>query len=388
MTTRIGRRRFLRTLAALAASPAAGGVLARNAQAPRRLILIYLMGGNDGYNTVIPYTDKAYYAMRPNIAVPRDAVLRLDDRFGLHPMLEPLTPAWEAKELAILQGIGLAEVHDQHYSDYERLVTGTGPDEYFADGWASRALVPSMAARDLDAVAIDALDIREGDAMGPFRGGRLRVINAPFPAELTATRDLARATHFVTPALRGRPLPAYAALPLQTRFADEPFGHALRSAVELAKARPALPVIHITLDALDGDRHHCFDTHWKQLDYHGDGLRRLGIGMASLRAALIEAGLWDSTLVATYDEFGRSPRENRERGTEHGWASTQFVMGGRVSGGFHGRAPALANVHWIGGDRPVIDYRQLYTTIIESWWAGSAAGMFSQRFRPLALLRT
>lgn len=381
------RRQFLGTLAALAASPAAS-VFAREAQSPRRLILIYLMGGNDGYNTVVPYTDKAYYAMRPNIAIGRDAVLRLDDRLGLHPMLEPLKPIWDSKELAILQGIGLPEVHDQHYSDYERLVTGTGPDEYFADGWASRALAPSMASRALDAVALDALDIREGDAMGPFRGGRLRVINSPSPAELAATRDFAKATHLITPSLANKPLPSYPPLALQTRFAEEPFGHGLRAAVELAKSHPDLPVIHITLDALDGDRHHCFDTHWKQLEYHGDGLRRLGSGLASLRAALIEAGLWDSTVVATYDEFGRSPRENKDRGTEHGWASTQFVMGGRVNGGFHGRAPALTNVHWIGGDRPVIDYRQLYTTVIESWWGGNAAGVFSQRFRPLPLLRT
>lgn len=387
MSPRLGRRQFLSTLAALAASPAAP-LFAQAAQQPRRLILIYLMGGNDGYNTVVPFTDKTYYAMRPNIAVPRDAVLRLDERFGLHPVLEMLKPTWDAKELAIVQGIGLPEVHDQHYSDYERLVTGTGPEEYFRDGWASRALVPGMGTRELDAVALDALDIREGDAMGPFRGERLRVINAPHPAELAATRDFARATHLTTPPLAGQPLPAFPALELSTRFANEPFGHALRSAVELAKARPELPVIHITLDSLDGDRHHCFDTHWKQLDHHPGGLRRLGTGLASLRAALKEAGLWDTTLVATYDEFGRSPRENKDRGTEHGWANSQFLMGGRVIGGFHGRAPALTNVHWIGGDQPVIDYRQLYTTIIERWWGGNAAGMFSTRFRPLDLFRT
>jgi uncharacterized protein (DUF1501 family) len=380
------RRQFLGTLAALASSHS---LLSRAQQAgpSRRLILIYLMGGNDGYNTVVPYTDKAYYAMRPKIAVPRDSVLQLDERLGLHPNLQPLKAAWDANELAIVQGIGLPEVHNQHYSDYERLVTGTGPEEYFRDGWASRALMPSAGRRELDAVALDALDIREGDAMGPFRGGKLRVINTPHPGELLAARDFAKVTHILTPALTGKTLPAFGKLELSTRFADEPFGHALHAAVELAKARPDLPVIHITLDALDGDRHHCFDTHWKQLEYHGEGLRRLGTGMASLRAALKEAGLWEDTLVATYDEFGRSPRENRDGGTEHGWASTQFLMGGRVKGGLHGRAPAIANVHWIGGDKPVIDYRQLYTTVIESWWSGNAAGMFSQRFRPLDIIR-
>ncbi len=383
----MNRRHFLATLSALGASGALPA-FSSNVKAQRRLILIYLMGGNDGYNTVVPYTDKAYYSMRPRIAVPRDAVLQISDRAGFHPVLESLKPVWDAKELAILQGIGLPEVHNQHYSDYERLVTGTGPDEYFRDGWASRALRATSSQRQLDAVAFDSLDIREGDAMGPFRGGEIKAVNAPHPAEIGAKRDFSQSVHVVTPPLQGRSLPTFASLPLKTQFADEPFGHALRAAVELAHAHPAVPAIHITLDALDGDRHHCFDTHWKQLDYHADGLRRLGIGLSSLRTALKEAGLWDSTLVATYDEFGRSPRENKDGGTEHGWASTQFLMGGRVKGGLHGRAPAMADVHWIGGDKPVIDYRQLYTTLIESWWGGSAAGVFSDRFSRLDLIRT
>lgn len=380
------RRHFLQSLSALALS----GALPSSAREAghRRLILIYLMGGNDGYNSVVPYTDKTYYAMRPTIAVPRDSVLQLSDHFGLHSSLAPLKPVWDARELALVQGIGLPEVHNQHYSDYERLVTGTGADEYLSDGWVSRALSAGSASRPLDAVALDALDIREGDAMGPFRGRRLKVVNAPHPAEVLAKRDLSRCVNVVTPALEGRPLPAFAPLEFKSTFADEPFGHALRSAVELAHAQPALPVIHITLDSLDGDRHHCFDTHWKQLDHHGEGLRRLGTGLASLRAALKETGLWDTTLVATYDEFGRSPRENKDRGTEHGWASTQFLMGGRVKGGFHGKAPVMADVHWIGGDKPVIDYRQLYTTLIESWWGGNAGGMFAERFSRLDLLRT
>lgn len=357
------------------------------ASAQRRVILIYLMGGNDGYNTVIPFADKNYSALRPTIAVPRDQIIQLNERQGLHPRLAPLLPAWQAGELAWLQGIGLADIHDQHYSDYERLVTGAGKDEYLSDGWASRALQSGSARRRLDAVALDSLDIREGDAMGPFRGQKLKAVNLPHPAEVAAKRSLQDSVHVVTPALKDQALPSFAALPLKTKFPDEPFGYALRSAVELAQSQPDLPVIHITLDSLDGDRHHCFDTHWKQASYQPEGLGRLATGLAALRAGLQEAGLWDSTVVATYDEFGRSPRENKELGTEHGWSNTHIVMGGRVKGGLHGQAPRLVGVHWIGGDKPVIDYRQFYTTLIESWWGQSASGLFSERFKPLDLLR-
>jgi uncharacterized protein (DUF1501 family) len=99
--------------------------------------------------------------------------------------------------------------------------------------------------------------------------------------------------------------------------------------------------VHVTLNGLDGDKHHSVDTHWKQLDYHGDALGRLAAAMAALRSAMIELGRWNDTLVATYDEFGRSPMENSDRGTHHGTASTHFVLGGRVKGGLLGAAPPV-----------------------------------------------
>ena len=72
-------------------------------------------------------------------------------------------------------------------------------------------------------------------------------------------------------------------------------------------------MIHVALNGLDGDKHHSVDCHWDQLKYHGDALKRLADGLAALRSGLIEIGRWDETLVATYDEFGRSPMENEEQ---------------------------------------------------------------------------
>ena len=146
-------------------------------------------------------------------------------------------------------------------------------------------------------------------------------------------------------------------------------------------------MVHITLNALDGDQHNAFDTHWNQLKYHGLALERLATGIAALREGMIEIGKWNETLVATYDEFGRSPKENAEAGTHHGWASAQFIAGGRVKGGLHGVALPVVDVFSLDGPPPVIDYRQLYTTIIENWWGGSASGVFDRRFKSLDLLK-
>lgn len=385
------RRHFLQfcsTLPALATLPR--HALADASQ--RLLVLIYLKGGNDGFNAVVPYANPRYYALRPTIAVPRDRVIRLSESHGFHPALSALKPLWEAGELALLQGVGLPEVHDQHFGDYERLVTGTATGEYARDGWLTRALARNkpLQRESLEAIALGDLDIREGDPMGPFRGDTRPVLNLLDAQNWIETRNFAAASHYASAPAKDRlaKMRGIEPLLLRTTFAEDEFGRSLRAAVELAARMPGLPVLHVTLNAHDGDHHHAFDTHWKQLEYNAAVLQRLGEGLAALTAGLKEIGRWNDTLVITYDEFGRATKENTEAGTHHGWANTQFVLGGRVKGGWHGKAPELIGVHQIGGPPPVIDYRALYTTVVESWWGGSSSGIFSERFRALDILRT
>jgi uncharacterized protein (DUF1501 family) len=353
----------------------------------RLLVLVFLHGGNDGFNTWVPYTDSLYYAKRPNIAVPRDAVLRITDRHGLNPAMKSLLPLWEARELAIVQGLGYPEATQQHYRDSE--IAFTAADTEIRDeGWVTRALAPQGAA---DAVAFDVLDIRALDPMGPFRGGRVSVVQVHYAHELLAKRRLSECvveTNAPGRARLARDPGELASLALRTRFADEPFGQAMQAAVRLAAADPSLAVIHVALNGLDGDKHHSVDTHWDQLKYHGDALKRLSEGLAALRGGLREIGRWDETLVATYDEFGRSPIENEDRGTHHGLGTTHFVLGGRVKGGLYGEAPPVQDLHPIGGPAPAIDTRRLWTTVAQGWWGLDASGLFDRRYAPLDLLRS
>jgi len=175
---------------------------------------------------------------------------------------------------------------------------------------------------------------------------------------------------------------------LRTQFPADPFGEAMRAAVELAATDRALPVIHVALNGLDGDKHHSVDTHWDQLKHHGDALKRLADGMAALRSGLREIGRWDETLVATYDEFGRSPVENEEHGTHHGHATTHFLMGGRVKGGLYGESAPVIRVHRVGGPAPTLDTRRVWTTVVERWWGGDASRLFARRHAALDFLRS
>jgi uncharacterized protein (DUF1501 family) len=384
------RRRFLQ---ALAAAPLAGTLPAwAQAASPNRLlVLVFLYGGNDAFNTWVPYTDRNYYAYRPNIAVARDSVIRITDHHGFHPALAPLLPAWQARELALVQGIGYPGITQQHYRDIEIAFTAEDKD-LLAEGWASRALARRARPGEIaDALALDLLDIREADPMGPFRGNRVGVVQVHHVSELLAKRRIADCVVEVNgpgrakAASASRPILAQA---LRTRFPDDPMGQAMRAVVDLAAADPSLPVVHVTLNGLDGDKHHSVDTHWKQLDFHGDALGRLASALAALRSAMKELGRWNETLVATYDEFGRSPVENGDGGTHHGAASTHFVLGGRVKGGLLGEAPRVVRVHEVGGPEPVVDTRRLWSTVVERWWDTDASGLFGPRQAPLDLLRT
>ena len=382
------RRQLLKALGAL---PLAAGIPARaDAGAPRLLVLVYLHGGNDGYNTWVPYTDALYYKLRPTIAVPRDAVLKITDSHGFHPSLAALMPSWRAGDMALVQGIGYAEGTQQHYRDSEIAFTAAD-GEIRGEGWVSRALATSrLARRDrLDALAFDVLDIQAADPMGPFRGERLAAVQIDHARELLAARRAAGCSHTANRpgAQRLAAAPAMPAIALRTRFAADPFGEAMRATVELAAADRTLPVIHVALNGLDGDKHHSVDCHWNQLEHHGGALKRLAEGLAALREGLIEIGRWDETLVATYDEFGRSPVENDDRGTHHGLATTHFVMGGRVKGGLHGEAPPVVRVYQVGGPAPAIDTRRLWTTVVRGWWGLDDGGVFDRRHAPLDLLR-
>jgi uncharacterized protein (DUF1501 family) len=386
------RRRFLETLAA---APLALALprRARAAAPSRLLILVYLHGGNDGYNAWVPYTDDRYYRMRPNLAIARDAVLKITDRHGFPPSLSPLLPLWERKELALVQGIGLPDITQQHYRDSEMAFTGADEGEYPLEGWASRALGRIATSPDAlgEAVAFGLLDIREADPMGPFRGEKRRVVQVHHPKELLERRRLSECVIETNPPGRARlERGGYtlAGTSLKTVFPTDQFGWAVRAAVELAADDRAVPVIHISLNGHDGDKHHSIDTHWEQLKWQPDAFSRLSNGLAALRSGLAEIGRWDESLVLTYDEFGRSPRENDLQGTHHGWGTTHFALGGRVKGGLLGVAPPMAEVHQIGGPEPVIDTRSLWTTVVERWWGADASGLFTRRHASLDLLRS
>jgi uncharacterized protein (DUF1501 family) len=385
MTT--DRRAFLR-LAAIAPFAAALPALAQAVASPparRLLVLVELRGGNDGLNTVIPFADPAYARLRPRLAIARDQVIALDERAGLHPSLQKLKPAWDARELAIVQGLGYPDPNLSHFRSIEIWDTASRSDEYLEAGWLARAFrhSPSPAGFAADGVVVGA------GGMGPLGGSGARAIALTSPEQFLRNARLARGEgESSNPALAHilrveRDVVAsaerlHAGQAFTTAFPAGAFGNAVGTSAQLAANRSGVAVVRISIGS--------FDTHANQSTVHAALLRQLGDGLAALRAALAEIGRWDSTVVATYSEFGRRPAENQSGGTDHGTSGVHFVMGGRVKGGLHGVAPALGRLDGNGNLPFAVDFRSYYATFLDRWWGMDAPKVIGSGFRPLDII--
>ena len=271
--------------------------LAQSAEGYRRLlILVELKGGNDSLNTVVPYADNSYYALRPRIAVRRDDVIQLDERTGLHPALKPLAALWEAKDLAIVQGVGYPQPNLSHFRSIEIWDTASKSDETLQDGWVARAFAaaPPPARFAADGVVVGSSDF------GPLAGNGPRTIalseteqflrqaklagsaagrgNAALNHILKVQGDIQQAAAHLNPNVTFR-----------TEFPKNAFGNAVRTAAQLAANEAGIGVVRLTLSG--------FDTHQNQPGVHPRLLGELAEGLAALKSALVEIRRWDHILT-------------------------------------------------------------------------------------------
>lgn len=382
------RRQFL-TAGAAAAVTAWLPQSARAATAGRYenlLILVELKGGNDGLNTVVPYADAEYYSLRPRIGIAREQVLQLDGSAGLHPSLQPLMALWQKRELAVLQGVGYPAANLSHFRSIEIWDTASKSDEYLSEGWLTRAFATAPVPRSF---AADGVVVGSND-MGPLAGGGTRAL------ALTNTEQFRREARLAggegvsrNPALAHilkveRDVTQAAAhlgdgVVLRSEFPNHALGNAFKTAAQVVASKAGIAAVKVT--------HNGYDTHGGQQATQQRLLKELAEGLVAMRAAMQEIGRWDSTLMVTYCEFGRRPRENQSGGTDHGTANAHFALGGRVRGGLYGLPPALTRLDGNGNLPFALDFRDVYATALERWWGVSAVNALNGRFTPVNFLQ-
>lgn len=355
----------------------------------RVLILIELHGGNDGLNTLVPYSDERYAQVRPHLAIPRERVLQLSPAIGLHYALEPLMSLWEKQQLAIVQGVGYPDPNRSHFRSIEIWDTASASHQVLDEGWLARLfeIYPLPAEFSADGIV---LGQRDG---GPLSGKTVRTIalqdtqqflqqasqvkaaeqsssNRALAHILQVQRELTHAAADLADRMQH-------VRALQTTFPASSIGRQLETAARLLTARVPVAVIKVSQTG--------FDTHAGQLGHHERLLKELAESLVAFRLAMVQAGLWDRVLMMTYSEFGRRVGENASAGTDHGTAAPHFFLGGSVKGGLYGGMPSLSDLQE-GDLKYRVDYRSLYATVIRSWWGISEAAVVGLEYQPVNCL--
>lgn len=350
----------------------------------RLLVLIELKGGNDGLNTVVPYADDAYYSARPRLAIQRDTVLQLDQKFGLHPALQPLLGLWEKREMAVVQGVGYPQANLSHFRSIEIWDTASSSEEYLSDGWLTRAFAAKPVPKSFAADGV----VIGSQALGPLAGARAIALanTEQFTRQARLADNEGAKTGNVALAhilkVEGDVVQAAAGLAgkhnFQVEFPKHAFGNAIKTAAQVVANKAGIAVVRVT--------HNGYDTHSGQPAAQQRLLKELAEGIVAFKTAMLELDRWQETLLMTYSEFGRRPQENGSLGTDHGTANAHFVFGARVRGGLHGQAPDLRRLE--GGNLVYgVDFRSLYASVIENWWGASSERALNRKFPLLDIVR-
>lgn len=347
-----------------------------NPERQHTLVVVFLRGGADGLNMVVPTGDDAYYRARPLIGVPAKDTVRLDDLFGLHTALAPLQQAFQEGELLVVQGAGSEEDSRSHFEAQDFMEHGGKG----SGGWLGRYLRQNTRAENnpLAAIALgkscpeslraspatvvmDSLnDIALGEEAEAFLtrlGGLYGGSSLPWAK---SGSDLLRAMERIE-ALRAAP---YRPSPGVTYPADE-FAQHLQQVAQLVKAEVGMEAV--TLDLGGWDSHIATSTLMTPL------MSRLSQG---LMAFYQDIGQYrDRTTVVVMTEFGRRVYENASLGTDHGRGGTMMLLGGGVRGGrILAEWPGLDEAHLEGpGDVPVrFNFRDVLAPIFEKHTPGIA----------------
>jgi uncharacterized protein (DUF1501 family) len=347
------------------------------------LVVLQLSGGNDYLNTVIPYNNPLYRDNRPTVGIPDDQILRIDNNYGFHPAMSPLKKFWDEGKLAIMHGVGYANSPRSHFRSMDIWHT-CEPDKVGTEGWLGRV------AREIDP---NKTNVVTTVSFGPSLFRALSVPGVPVACvagplerygflptiqeQTQRLKVLDRFARMYSPvvgsgvmeylgttgldSLKGADILKVA--PQQyastVKYPDTPIARKLRGIAQVHLADLGSRIFYCD--------HGSFDTHASQNPGHGNLWTAVSEGLDAFMSDLRQHDHADNVIVLLFSEFGRRVHDNGS-GTDHGAAGPVFVLGEKVQGGNYGEYPSLKAEDLVQGDlNPNMDFRGVYSTILEKW---------------------
>ncbi|MDJ0517335.1 MAG: DUF1501 domain-containing protein [Trichodesmium sp. MO_231.B1] len=319
----------------------------------KKLIVVFLRGGVDGLNVVIPYQEDVYYDVRPKIAIPapgeENGAINLDGQFSLHPALASIIPLWQNRSLAFIHACGLNNDTRSHFDAQYYMETGIPGNKKIPDGWMNRLLANLPKDRPTQAVNL-------GDTPPRILMGEMPVASLPTGRKSTRALPIDRPKIYAAfdrlysgndelsrVYQEGRQARDLLLADLEKEMeeasggAPPPKGFA-GDAKNLAQIMVGDSRTQLGFLAVGN-----WDTHVNQGNSQGALARRLkplGEGLVTLVQEL--GSLYSDTVILVMSEFGRTVKENGNGGTDHGHGNVMWVLGGGVRGGqVYGQWPGL-----------------------------------------------
>lgn len=413
------RRQFLRSSLAASSLVSMGGVtipgfLAQSARAARDaaksndriLVVVQLVGGNDGLNTVVPHGIDGYVRNRRRLRLPTGQLHRITDDISLHPSMGQMAKLLEDGRLAIVQGVGYPNPDRSHFRSmeiWETARTDSHP-EALETGWLGRVLDADPPSPGSDSPALHvgggrlplALRARRVEVPSMEQIDQFRLQANGSSAEQDSTRSalnevagVDRSDDPLLGFLRRSTLAAYEASARleevaagqggETNYPNFNLARRLEQIARIIKAGFGTRIYYTRQDG--------YDTHANQLATHAALLNELADSLAAFHEDLAQDGQAGRVAVLVFSEFGRRVAENASNGTDHGAAAPVFVVGPVAQAGLIGEHPSLDDLDE-GDLKYQTDFRSLYASLLDEWLGVPSAPIIGEGFAPVSLLST
>jgi uncharacterized protein (DUF1501 family) len=386
------------------------------------LVVLQMAGGNDGLNTVIPYSDAAYYSARPVIGIKPDSVLKLNDHIGLNPNLAGLRSLYDQGHLAVIQGVGYPNPNRSHFRSTEIWQTASDAAHNEPYGWLGRYFdscckgedptvgvaignqVPQAFAspnptgvafsrpdqyrwvnneRGMEADSSEALyrhlnQPEDGQETTPEMnaGASIGTINGD-PAHSGGTLDFVKRTALDAQLSSDKIREVAAKSPASVSYPRSGVADNLSLVARMIAGGLPTRVYYVSQGG--------YDTHTNQAGTHDRLMKELDEALTAFCKDLQAQGNFNRVMLMTFSEFGRRVTQNANNGTDHGAAAPMFVLGGGVKPGLHGNQPSLSSLN--SGDLIYnVDFRSIYATVLEKWMKVPSQKVLAGRFPMLPVV--
>jgi len=395
------------------------------------LVVLQMAGGNDGINTVVPYSNDFYHKARPKIGLKADDVLKINDDVGFHSSLKGFKELYDGGELAVIQGVGYPNPNRSHFRSTEIWQTASDSDHVEKYGWVGRYFDNACAGADPavgvtigsqlpqsffakhpkgicfsnpqnyrfmangNATEESYKKLNELESSGPGMtsddssadgsgdmlnsGGSIAALPAGMPMTGGKAVDFISRTaldaQHSSDEIRG----IAARVQNQAEYPGSQLGNGLKMVAKLIGGGLPTRIYYVSQGG--------YDTHTNQINTQQRLLGDLGDSMKAFVADMKAQGNMGRVLVMTFSEFGRRVSENANGGTDHGAAAPMFIVGDKVKAGLLGQYPSLAPQDLYQGDvKYNVDFRSVYAGVLENWLKTKSAPILGKKFEPLAVV--